>query len=157
MYSIDDHIAAARKKEEFWCVINLEMVKSEVEESAPFKNNMQTLSHLARMSYMQRLVRDSLDKDSVAFGAEWSKLIIIENVEQMVQKTIRETGGEENVHRVSRPFLSTLLSRSGRGAFSCLNLPGSSRIIPSDREKTTKAVNAVRSLLCWGYPAIPAP
>ena len=46
---------------------------------------------------MRNVINSQLEagkSESVAFGAEWSILVIHENVQQMVQQCINETGGE---------------------------------------------------------------
>lgn len=92
-YRIAAHIAEARRKEEWWTVDNLEAIKDAVEAEHPFANDMQTLATLTDMAFMQKKKRDKLEKYTVDFGTEWSKLNTIENVSNCVQRSIHSVGG----------------------------------------------------------------
>ena len=88
MYNIDDHIEAARKKEEWWSVAQMESIRDKVNKQFPFGNDETTLLVLDHMLVEQRALRDNFVKFSVDFGTEWSKLVIIENIRMMVKNAI---------------------------------------------------------------------
>ena len=88
MYSIHEHIEAARKKEEWWSVEHMELVVADVEKHHPFGIDANTLETLNILWSLTKIKRDSFEKFSVDFQTEWSKLTIIDNIRMLVKNAI---------------------------------------------------------------------